>query len=115
MNETLTLKWIDDLGSVDLCVGGDLPGYDRDPRIDQCFATDPRVRILCNQCIEYRIGNLVGHLVWMAFRNRLRSKQKTAWHGASFGADQFLSENKPSDFIRPPQSKVIRLVVRPRF
>jgi len=26
-----------------------------------------------------------------------------------------LSENKPGDFIRPPRSKVIKLVARPRL
>ena len=62
---------------VDPGLGGHLAGDDRDARLDQRFAGDPRALVLREHGVEHRIGDLVGDLVRVAFRHGLGRKQVT--------------------------------------
>jgi hypothetical protein len=52
---------------VDLVLARDLAGDEDEVRRHEAFARDAAVRIAAQVCVEDRIGDLVAHLVGMAF------------------------------------------------
>ena len=57
---------------------GDFTGNDDQACRDQSFAGDPALGVLAHNFIEYRIRNLIGNFVRVAFRHRLGGEQKVA-------------------------------------
>ena len=73
-----------DVGELDPGGGGDLPRQHDEPGCQQGLAGYASSWILRQDGIEDRVGNLIGNLVRMAFRDRFRSEEVTACpaHGA---------------------------------
>jgi hypothetical protein len=63
-----------DRGDVDVGRGRDLTGDDHPSGRDQGFASHAGERVAGEDLIEYRIGDLVGHLVGMSLGDRLRGE-----------------------------------------
>ena len=66
-----------EVGNVDVGLGGDLAGDDRHARGDQGLAGHPARRIPRQDGVEHRVGDLVGHLVGMAFGDRFGGEDVT--------------------------------------
>ncbi len=65
---------------VDVCRGGDLAGHDGQTGRHHGLAGDAAVGILLEEGVEDGIGNLIGHLVRMAFGHRFRGESKAVGH-----------------------------------
>ena len=61
-------------------LGGDLAGYDDEARRHQAFHCHAAVGVLPAHFVKHRIADLVGDLVGMPLRHRLRC-EKSASHG----------------------------------
>ncbi len=71
----------DERFDLELRLARDLTGNDDQVVLDECLAGDARSRVLCNQRIEHRIGDLITDLIRMTFRNRFRREYVAACHG----------------------------------
>jgi hypothetical protein len=60
---------------VDPGAGGDFAGDDRHAGLDHGFAGNAGARVLREDRVEHGIGDLVGHLVRMAFGDRFGGEQ----------------------------------------
>jgi len=56
--------------------GRDLPCHEGKPRGQKCLARNPAHRVLRQERVKDRIGDLIGYLVRMSLGNRLRGKEK---------------------------------------
>src|SRR6185436_738883 len=63
------------LGDVDVTRRGDLTRHDHQAGGEERLAGDSTARVLGQDRIEYRVGNLVGDLVGVPLRHRLRREQ----------------------------------------
>ena len=64
-----------DLDVVDMRVGGDLRQHDQ-AGVGQCLGGHAAARVLLEDGIKNRVGDLVGHLVGMAFRDGFGGEKK---------------------------------------
>ena len=69
-----------DLDVVDVRVGRDLAGQHHEAGVRQRLGSDARAWILLEDRIENGVGNLVGHLVGVAFRDGFGSEEKVVRH-----------------------------------
>ena len=69
-----------EVGNVDVGAGGDLAGDHRHAGRDQGLAGDPARGVARQDGVEHRVGDLVGHLVGVAFGDRLGSEDVTLGH-----------------------------------
>ena len=69
------------LGDVDVGRGGDLAGHQHQTGGQQGLARHPALRVVGQQGVEHRVGDLVGHLVGMALGHRLRGEGVSGAHG----------------------------------
>ena len=86
---------------VDDGVGGDFAGHHDQAGRHQRFAGDAALRILGQDGVEDRIGNLIGNLVGMPFGDRLRRKQMaavTAHYGVLLGLGWKTCREKTANF-----------------
>jgi hypothetical protein len=65
-----------DLDEVGAVLRGNFAGKNDQPGFHQCFQRDAGIRVLSNQRIEDGVGNLIAHLVRMAFGDGFRSEKK---------------------------------------
>src|SRR5215472_9128109 len=64
-------------GYIDIGIGSDLAGDVHLPGGDERLHRHPAAQVVLDHGVEDRVTDLIGHLVWMAFGNRLRGKQPT--------------------------------------
>ena len=62
-------------------VGGDLSGQHHQAGVAQGLGRHPRLGVLFEDCVQDSIRHLVGHLVGVALRDGLGSKEKIICHG----------------------------------
>ena len=70
-----------DLVVVELGVGRDLAGEHDVVALDERFAGDAALRVLLEAGVENRVGDVIAHLVGVAFGNRL-GRERELRHGA---------------------------------
>ncbi|MCY1551354.1 hypothetical protein D9M68_876780 [compost metagenome] len=69
-----------DLNVVDVRVGRDLAGQHHQAGVGQRLGGHAAARVLLEDCIEDRVGNLVSHLVGVAFRDGFGREEKVVRH-----------------------------------
>ena len=95
-----------DARDVDVAGGRDLAGDDDEPRGQDRLAGDPARRILGNNRVQDSVGDLIGHLVGMAFGDRLgREDVLLTGHVCSSLEITPMLARRP----RPPQPRSRRL------
>ena len=60
-----------DIGNLDVGLGGDFPGHEGNAGGQNRFAGHPGIFVFGNDRVEDSVGDLVGDLVRMSFRHRL--------------------------------------------
>src|SRR3954464_11927201 len=76
----------DDIGNLDISLGGDFPSYKGNAGGQNRLASHPGVFILGNDRVENSIGDLVCNLIRVSFGNRLRCKQIIMSHEGPLGS-----------------------------
>ncbi len=66
----------DDVGDLDIGLGGDLAGDERDAGGQDRFARDPAALVLHHDRVQDAVGNLIRDLVGMTFGDRFRGEQE---------------------------------------
>ena len=96
-----------ELRDVDVGVGGDLTGDDDEPGGEQRLARDPARRVLGEDRVEHRVGDLVGHLVGMALGDRLRGERPLRAHVYCFSlAVEDGIEHRPCNALACPSTEL---------
>ena len=112
------------LDVIDHRVGGDLAGQHHQAGVGQCLGGHAAARVLRQQGVEDGVGDLVGHLVRVAFGNRFGSEEKAVrqFHLTkllgSIGNRVAATSRSPGErfsrtFLRRPASCSVNSATRP--